>query len=57
MTINRRRFLQGASTASLGLLASCGRLPGQAPPAPPIPRIGYLAAGAPENQPGGAFRE
>jgi putative tryptophan/tyrosine transport system substrate-binding protein len=53
--LSRRRFVQ--STIGLGLLAGCGRLPGQAPPAPPIPRIGFLGTGNPETEPGGAFRE
>ena len=54
---SRGQFVQGASVAGLGLLAGCGRLPWQAAPAPRIPRIGFLAAGAVENQPGGAFLE
>ena len=32
MSVSRRRFVQGAGVAGLGLLAGCGRLPGQAPP-------------------------
>jgi hypothetical protein len=36
---SRRQFLQGV--AGLGLLAGCGRLPGQEPP-PKVARIGYL---------------
>ena len=53
--LTRRRFLQ--STIGLALLAGCGRLPGQAPPASQVPRIGFLGAGSPDSQPGGAFRE
>jgi putative tryptophan/tyrosine transport system substrate-binding protein len=43
--LSRRQFMAGA--AGLGLLAGCGRLPGQAPPR--AARIGYLA-GAPSPQ-------
>lgn len=43
--MNRRRFVQSASVAGLGLLAGCGRLPFQAQPSKPPPRIGYLAVG------------
>jgi putative tryptophan/tyrosine transport system substrate-binding protein len=55
--LSRRQVVQGAGAVSLGLLAGCGRWPGQAAPAPRIPRIGFLAAGAVENQPGGPLRE
>src|SRR3954449_884434 len=42
--VSRRQFVQGAGLAGLGLLAGCGRLPGQAPgPAPKVPALGYLA--------------
>ena len=37
---SRRQFVQGAGVAGLGLLAGCGRLPGQAPAQ--AWRIGYL---------------
>jgi putative ABC transport system substrate-binding protein len=39
--VSRRRFVQGAGVAGLGLLAGCGLLPGQAP-APKVPRVGVL---------------
>jgi putative tryptophan/tyrosine transport system substrate-binding protein len=40
--LNRREFVVGA--AGLGLLARCGRLPGQAPaPAAPVRQIGWLS--------------
>src|SRR5262249_47806376 len=40
---SRRQFVQGVGVAGLGLVAGCGRLPGQAAPAPArIPRIGWL---------------
>jgi hypothetical protein len=31
-SLSRRQFVQSAGVAGLGLLAGCGRLPGQAPP-------------------------
>src|SRR4051794_32776135 len=40
--VSRRQFLLGASTAGLGLVAGCGRLPWQASPPAQLPRIGYL---------------
>jgi putative ABC transport system substrate-binding protein len=39
--LSRRQFVVGAGAAGAGLLAGCGRLPGQAPPAR-TPRIGVL---------------
>src|SRR5690349_20637538 len=41
--ITRRQFVVGASAAGGGLLAGCGRLPGQAEPAPKVARIGVLS--------------
>jgi putative tryptophan/tyrosine transport system substrate-binding protein len=41
----RRQLVQGAGLAGLGLLAGCGRSPGQAPPPPSAPRIGLLSGG------------
>jgi putative tryptophan/tyrosine transport system substrate-binding protein len=43
--LSRRRFVVGV--AGLGLLAGCGRLPWQPPPAAKIPRIGVQSAGLP----------
>jgi putative ABC transport system substrate-binding protein len=40
---SRRQFVQGVGVAGLGLLAGCGRLPGQGPPQ--IARIGFLTNG------------
>ena len=40
-TYTRRQFVQGAGVTGLGVLAACGRLPGQ-PPAPRVHRIGVL---------------
>jgi putative ABC transport system substrate-binding protein len=39
----RRQLVQGAGAVGLGLLAGCGRLPGQASPAR-LPRIGILSS-------------
>jgi putative ABC transport system substrate-binding protein len=43
--VSRRQFTQGVGSISLGLLAGCGRLPGQVQPAQQparVPRIGVL---------------
>ena len=45
----RRRFVLGAGVAGLGLLAGCGRLPGQAREATKVPRVGLLWASDPSN--------
>ncbi|HEY7062781.1 MAG TPA: ABC transporter substrate-binding protein, partial [Chloroflexota bacterium] len=49
LAVSRRRFVQGAGAAGLGLLAGCGRLPVQLQPQTQQPakvyRIGYLATG------------
>ena len=50
--LGRRQFVVGASAAGLGLLAACSRLPGQAPPATKVPRIGFLQGGAPAEESG-----
>jgi putative ABC transport system substrate-binding protein len=42
-TLSRRQLVQGAGTVGLGLLAGCGRWPGQAAP-PRVPRIGHLSS-------------
>jgi hypothetical protein len=43
--LSRRQFMQGAGLIGLGLLAGCGRWPGQAPPSvPKVARIGVLAS-------------
>jgi putative ABC transport system substrate-binding protein len=47
MTMGRRRFVQGASVAGLGLLAGCGRLPWQAQPPATVHRLGVLTYGTP----------
>src|SRR5688572_24896437 len=53
--LSRRHLVQGLSTVALGLLAGCGRLPWQAPPAK-VARVGYLAT---NEEPArlGAFRQ
>jgi putative tryptophan/tyrosine transport system substrate-binding protein len=40
--LTRRQFVWGARVAGLGLLAGCGRLPGQAQPRGRVPRLGVL---------------
>src|SRR3954447_23258986 len=47
--LSRRRFVQGTGVAGLGLLAGCGRLPGQAPAPVKVARIGFIATGAPDE--------
>jgi putative ABC transport system substrate-binding protein len=42
--VSRRQFVVGASAASLGLLAGCGRLPWQAQPPAKVYRVGILAS-------------
>jgi putative tryptophan/tyrosine transport system substrate-binding protein len=56
MPVSRRRFVQSASIAGVGLLAGCERLPGQAAPAPRIPRIGHVG-GNPDSVTREAFQE
>jgi putative ABC transport system substrate-binding protein len=50
--LSRRRFVQGAGLAGLGLLAGCGRLPwqGQAPTPVKVHRLGWLVADAEPNE-------
>jgi putative tryptophan/tyrosine transport system substrate-binding protein len=45
--MTRRRFVQGAGLAGLGLLVACGRLPWQARQSAKIPTVGYLVPGFP----------
>jgi putative tryptophan/tyrosine transport system substrate-binding protein len=47
-TYTRRQVVQGMGAVGLGLLAGCGRWPGQAQPSPKVPRIGWLS---PEESP------
>jgi putative ABC transport system substrate-binding protein len=44
MTVGRRQFVQGVGVVGLGLLAGCGRLPGQSQAPSKVPRIGCLLA-------------
>jgi putative ABC transport system substrate-binding protein len=46
MKATRRAFVRGVGAVSVGLLAGCGRLPGQPPPAPKVWRLGWLTAAA-----------
>src|SRR5829696_6834698 len=41
--LSRRQLVQGAGAVGLGLLAGCGRWPGQAQPSPRVWRIGRLS--------------
>jgi putative tryptophan/tyrosine transport system substrate-binding protein len=43
--MSRRHFMQGGGMAGLGLLAGCGRWPGQAPGPPKVPLMGVLGPG------------
>jgi putative ABC transport system substrate-binding protein len=54
---SRRRLVQGAGLATLGFLAGCGQLPGQARTSPKVPRIGVIAAIALDNPNMIAFRD
>jgi putative ABC transport system substrate-binding protein len=48
LQLSRRRFVQAVAVSGFGLLAGCGRLPGQEQaPAAKVPRIGYLDPGSP----------
>jgi putative tryptophan/tyrosine transport system substrate-binding protein len=55
--VNRRRFVQGAGMAGVGLLAGCGRWPGQVQAPPKTPRIGYLSSIGPLADVDDAFRQ
>jgi putative tryptophan/tyrosine transport system substrate-binding protein len=44
LNLSRRRFVQGAGLAGLGLLAGCGRWPGQAPASAQVPKVGIMNA-------------
>jgi hypothetical protein len=48
-SLTRRRFVQGAGVAGLGLLAGCGRLPWQAPAR--VAHVGWLSPGAQDSPP------
>jgi putative tryptophan/tyrosine transport system substrate-binding protein len=45
LRLSRRRFVRGAGVTGFGLLAGCGRLPGQAPGLARAPRVTLFAAG------------
>jgi putative tryptophan/tyrosine transport system substrate-binding protein len=44
MPVSRRQLVQRAGLAGLGLLAACGRLPGQASPPTKVSHVGFLNA-------------
>jgi putative tryptophan/tyrosine transport system substrate-binding protein len=46
--LSRRQLVLGAGAAGLGLVAGCGRWPGQAEP-PKVPRVGLLGNGSAGN--------
>jgi hypothetical protein len=50
MRLTRRQVVQGAGVAGLGLLAGCGRWPGQREQPAKVPRIGFLAGRSPLPQ-------
>src|SRR5687767_6514269 len=54
--VSRRRFVQGAGVAGLGLLAGCGR-PLQRPETGRVPRIGILSLNPPDAAEADAFRQ
>jgi putative tryptophan/tyrosine transport system substrate-binding protein len=54
--LSRRQVMQGAGAVGLGLLAGCGRWPGQAAPAPKVPRIGSLWPGSSDDGRSESFR-
>ena len=53
---SRRQFVQGVGAAGLGLVAGCGRLPGQAPPSK-LAHIGWLGPGSASAPGFAAFRQ
>jgi putative ABC transport system substrate-binding protein len=58
LSFSRRRFVQGAGVAGLGLVAGCGRLLGQAQQPTRAARVGVLfAAVSPSSPEAAAFRE
>jgi hypothetical protein len=44
LPVSRRQFVEGAGIAGLGLLAGCGRRPGQATPPAKMAHIGFLGS-------------
>jgi hypothetical protein len=51
LAVSRRQVMQGAGAVGLGLLAGCGRWPGQAQPRPKVHRIGWLGFNPPSAWP------
>ena len=47
---SRRQVVQGAGAVGLGLLAGCGRLPGQGSPAAKVHRVAFLAGTPPSAE-------
>jgi putative ABC transport system substrate-binding protein len=57
LPVTRRRFVQGAGVAGLGLLAGCGRWPGPAQKPDQIPRLGWLQGDVERPAENDAFQE
>jgi putative tryptophan/tyrosine transport system substrate-binding protein len=57
LSVNRRHLVQGAGAVGLGLLAGCGRWPGQAQDPVKVPRVGHLSFGAPDSADEQAFQQ
>src|SRR5215212_10595139 len=56
--LSRRELVLSAGVAGLGLVAGCGRLPGQAEAPAKVPRLGVLSQSAdPSDQENEAFRQ
>ena len=51
LRVSRRRLVQGAGALGLGLLAGCGRLPGQTQLPARVPRLGILLYSTPAADP------
>jgi putative tryptophan/tyrosine transport system substrate-binding protein len=51
---SRRQFVRCVGVAGLGVLATCSRSPGPAPPRAPrsssVPRVGFLSVGSPDDR-------
>src|SRR5688572_9275378 len=50
--LSRRQFVLSAGAAGLGLVAGCGRWPGQAHAPAKISRVGFLTVGPPVSDSG-----
>jgi putative tryptophan/tyrosine transport system substrate-binding protein len=57
MRLSRRQVVQAAGAVGLGLLAACGRSPGQGSAPTPLPRVGVFSAHSQSSRSLEAFRE